>query len=129
MKNNQSWLVFARRETCHHAKALAEMGYLCWNPYNRKFKVGDTVYLFMSSNRSIRYKTKVTTVGVHRTDQEYWLKKPNDDLICNLTLVETYNGKELEEYILRDYGFKDGRSIQQPMKLAGKLLDYIESKF
>ena len=86
MANRQSWLVFAQQESCRHALALAQMGYLCWNPYNRKFEVGDTVYLFMSSDRSIRFKTTVTAVGLPRTDQKYWYKPTSEKPICNLLL-------------------------------------------
>ena len=87
---NQSWLVFAQQESCRHALALAQMGYLCWNPHNRKFAVGDTVYLFMSSDRSIRFKTTVTAVGVPRTDQKYWYRPTSGKPICNLSFVESY---------------------------------------
>lgn len=129
MAKNQSWLVFAQQESCRHALALSQMGYLCWNPHNRKFELGDTVYLFMSSDRSIRFKTTVTAVGVPRTDQRYWLKPTSGKPICNLTLVEAYGGKELDEYKLMDHGFLGGKSIQQPKKLDGELLDYIEAQF
>ena len=120
MANGQSWLVFAQHESCRHALALAQMGYLCWNPHNRKFQLGDTVYLFMSSDRSVRFKTEVTAVGVPRTDQKYW---------NNLTFVETYTGEELEEHKLMDHGFLGGKSIQQPKRLYGELLEYIEAQF
>ena len=99
---NQSWLVFAKQESCRHALALAQMGYLCWNPHNRKFEVGDTVYLFMSSDRSIRFKTTVTAVGVPRTDQKYWYKPTSGKPICNLSFVESYGGTALEEAKLMD---------------------------
>ena len=126
---NQSWLVFAQHESCRHALALSQMGYLCWNPHNRKFEVGDIVYLFMSSDRSVRFKTEVTAVGVPRTDQKYWYRPTSVEPICKLTLMEAYGGEELAEYKLMDNGFLGGKSIQQPKKLEGELLEYIEAEF
>ena len=83
----------------------------------------------MSSDRSIRFKTTVTAVGVPRTDQKYWYKPTSGKPICNLTLVEAYGGSELDEYKLMDHDFLGGKSIQQPKKLDGELLDYIEAQF
>ena len=87
------------------------------------------MYLFMSSDRSVRFKTEVTAVGVPRTDQKYWYKPTSGKPICNLTLVESYGGTALEECKLMDHGFLGGKSIQQPKKLDGELLDYIEAQF
>ena len=83
----------------------------------------------MSSDRSIRFKTTVTAVGVPRTDQKYWHKPTSGKPICNLTLVEAYGGSALEESKLMEHGFIGGKSIQQPKKLDGELLDYIEDQF
>jgi hypothetical protein len=83
----------------------------------------------MSSDRSVRFKTEVTAVGVPRTDQKYWYRPTSGEPICNLTLVEAYGGDELAEYKLMDHGFLGGKSIQQPKKLEGELLEYIEAEF
>ena len=59
MKGNKNWLVYANRELCHHSEALHELGFINWRE-GRKMSIGDTVYLFMSDERRIRFKTEVS---------------------------------------------------------------------
>ena len=129
MAKNRSWLVFAKKESCRHALALNQMGYLCWNPHHCKFEVGDTVYMFMSTDRHIRFKTTVTAVNVPRTDQKYWLIPTRDVPVSRLDFVEYYSGNKLDEFSLMDHGFKGTKSLQQAKLLDGELLDYIEAQF
>ena len=129
MSDNRRWLVYANETNCNHVKAFAEMGYVSWNPQNRKFRVGDIVYMFLSNDRSVRFKTKVVEVGVRRSDFQYWHIKPNDGYTCKLEYVAEYNGEALSEEELRKHGFKGGGSIELPMCGNTELLDYIEEQF
>ena len=57
---NKSWLVFANWEKCHHADALHDpnLGFINWREgKNFKMNVGDIVYLFVSNERRVRFKT------------------------------------------------------------------------
>jgi hypothetical protein len=129
MEHNRRWLVYANESRCNHVKALSEIGYVSWNPHNRKFKVGDYVYMFLSLDRNVRFKTKVTAVNVPRTDQKYWITAPSNSLTCRLELITEYNGEHLNEEELKKHGFKGGGSIEQPMCGNKELLDYIEEVF
>ena len=129
MENNRRWLVFANESRCNHVKAFSEIGYVSWNPHNRKFRVGDYVYMFLSIDRNVRFKAKVTEVNVPRTDQKYWNCKISSSPTCKLDFVTEYNGDLLSEDELRKHGFKGGGSIEQPMCGNKELLDYIEEVF
>lgn len=129
MENNRRWLVYANESRCNHVKAFSEIGYVSWNPHNRKFKVGDYVYMFLSIDRHVRYKAKVTAVCVPRTDQKYWSVPTSNSLTCKLDFVAEYNGDLLSEDELKKHGFKGGGSIEQPMCGNMELLDYIEEVF
>lgn len=129
MGNNRRWLVYANESNCKHSKAFAEIGYVSWNPHNRKFREGDIVYMFLSTDRSVRFKTVVSAVNVPRTDQKYWNFTPSNTPTCKLDFVAEYNGELLNEEELKKNGFKGGGSIELPMCGNKELLDYIEEIF
>ena len=126
---NRRWLVYANNENCNHDKAFAELGFISWNPQNRKFCVGDIVYIYMSKDCAVRYKTKVTAIKIQREDWEYWYVTPTEGLSCKLELVAEYNGTLLTSVEMKKHGFKGGRSIELPMCNNDQLLDYIEEQF
>lgn len=126
---NRRWLVFANNNNCRHDKAFAEQGFVSWNPQNRKFRVGDTVYLYMSKDCGVRFKTRVVEVNVQREDLRYWTVKPTDGLTCKLELVAEYEGNALSATEMMKHGFKGGGSIELPLCNNVQLLDYIEEQF
>lgn len=125
------WLAFAKGDKFRHADALHDLGYCNWDlPRTRKPQIGDIVYLFMSEGRYVRFKTRVTEIGVPRTDLKYWKIAPDrNDSTYKFTLLEEYQGTKLNENVLSKYGFKGGKSIELPLKGNEKLLDYIDSVF
>lgn len=67
----QYWLVYANEKKCDHTKSLKELGLISWvNKY--KFQVGDIVYVYVSDEKYVRFKTVVSEVNVPRKDGAYW---------------------------------------------------------
>lgn len=80
MVEEKNWLVFANRDKCHHAEALFELGFVNWK-VRRSFKmsVRDYVYLYVSDERRVRFKTQVVAENCDRKDDEYWQVTPSHD--------------------------------------------------
>lgn len=126
---NKKWLAFAKRESCHHAEAIHDLDFINWTMNRTNFCIGDIVYLFMSDERRVRFKTQVVAEGCKREDNAYWQKTPTRYETYKLKLIKEYNGHELDEEVLMDYGFNGGRSIQHPMSNNPSLFKYIDSVF
>ena len=124
-----TWLAFAQRKHCHHREALLNLGYINWTMYRTNFKVGDIVYLFMSDERSVCFKTKVVAKDCDRTDIKYWKIQPNMHFMFKLDLVKEYCGDKLKEEELTKHGFKGGKSLQHPIKNNEELFKYINEVF
>ncbi len=124
-----TWLAFAQRKHCHHREALLNLGYINWTMYRTNFKIGDIVYLFMSDERMVGFKTKVVAKDCDRTDNSYWQIHPNMHFVYKLELVKEYKGNKLTEDELTKHGFNGGRSIQHPIKNNEELIKYIDDVF
>lgn len=124
-------LAFAQRDICNHAKALHELGFINWTMNLTKFNIGDIVYLFMSKERRIRFKTVVVAKDCPRKDGLYWEDQNKIDSYktYKLQLVEEYSGKGLEEAELKKHGFNGGGSIEKPLKNNPQLFEYINGFF
>ena len=58
--SNRTWIAFANEDICNHRNAIKMMKYINWRMGdNFHFSIGDTVYLFMSDKREVRYKMVV----------------------------------------------------------------------
>lgn len=77
------WLAFAQRKSCHHREALMELGYINWTMHRTNF---DIVFLFMSDERKVAFKTKVVAKDCDRIDIAYWQIKPNMHFTYKLEL-------------------------------------------
>ena len=93
----RTWLAFAQRKICHHREALENLHFVSWSMASASFEVGDIVYLFMSDERSIRFKTEVVAEKEIRGDNKYWPDGGNSDLTYRLELRKEYFGNELTE--------------------------------
>lgn len=130
MKEHRNWLVFAKRTKCHHAEALHNLGFINWREgQNFKMSIGDYVYLYVSDERRVRFKTQVVAKHCERQDGKYWTKTAPHDLTYKLEFRDEYNGNELDDAVLREHGFSGGGSIETPSYKNTELLDYIESVF
>jgi hypothetical protein len=125
----RTWLAFANRTKCHHKEALEDLHYINWRKEGIGFEIGDTVYLFMSDERSIRFKTEVVEENCQRTDLAYWQVPTTSNITFKLELRKEYFGNELTEAKLMQHGFNGGRSIQHPMYNNPTLFLYINKVF
>ena len=125
----KSWLVFANRKKCRHADALHNLGFINWTMHRTNFSIGDIVYLFLSDERRIGFKTIVSEKNCRRQDYEYWTIATSNNLTYKLQLQGEFFGKELNEEFLEKYGFKGGKSLQHPIYNKPELFNYIESVF
>ena len=126
----QKWLVYANREMFRHADALHEIGFICWTMYRTNFSVGDEVYLFMSDERRVRFKTKVVAENLVRGDEAYRVNcESKNDLTFKLELACESMSEGLKEDKLLAHGFNGGRSIQHPIHNNPKLFEYIAPFF
>ena len=77
MKKN--WLVFARREKCHHREALENLPFIDWTMEHNNFSIGDIVYIYPTNEDGIKFKTEVVAKNCERKDGDYWVDKNKID--------------------------------------------------
>ena len=126
---NKNWLAFANREYFRHADALHELGFINLTMHRTRFSIGDIVYLYVSNERRVKFKTQVVEKDCIRTDNAYWQITPAIHPTYKLVLVDEYTGHELDDSILREHGFNGGSSIEHPMCNNTVLLQYISDIF
>jgi len=122
----KKWLAYANREIFRHADALHEIGFICWTMHRTNFSIGDEVFLFMSDERRIRFKTKVVADNFVRGDGKYRLDGGSEDnLTYKLELEKESLSEGLKEEHLWGHGFNGGKSIQHPIWNNPQLFEYI----
>ena len=124
-------MYLSSRKYANHAESFRQIGIVSWKQERNRFQIGDIVYVFVSDERCVKFKASVTAKDVKREDAAFWnVAVPMHDTY-RLSLEAEYEREGLEESTLKKYGFKDGRSLQHPMKLANhsELLAYIQSQF
>lgn len=127
--DNKTWIAFANSSICNHIDAIHELKYINWRMgSNFHFTIGDIVYLFISENRSVRFKMVVVEQYCKRTDNDYWIKDAPNDITYKLALIDEYKGNKLKEEYLIKYGFSGG-GIQTPSYKNTALIAYIDSEF
>ena len=130
MAQNRTWLTFANEDICNHRKALKELKFVSWTTnVKSKFAINDIVYLFMNDDRAVRFKLKVTNIGVPREDSDYWITDAPKDTTYRLELLDEYEGILLNEDVLEKVGFRGGGSILTPSCNNSELIDYINNVF
>ncbi len=129
MKEDRIWLILAQEGKCKHAEAIRKLGFINWKmKSNARFAIGDTVFLFMSDSRSVRYEMHVDAEDCKREDQEFWIETPPKGSTYKFKFLQEYKGNLLSEAELEKHGLKHN-SMQNAICNNKPLLDYIQSMF
>jgi hypothetical protein len=129
MKEDRIWLILAQEGKCKHAEAIRKLGFINWRKKsNSHFVKGDTVFLFMSDSRSVRYEMQVDAEDCKREDQEFWIETPPKGLTYKFKFLKEYKENLLSEAELEKHGLKPN-GLQNAICNNKPLLDYIQSMF
>lgn len=141
MADNAKWLAYANTKKFDIVSCMEELGMTFWKMQTRNFNVGDIIFFYVKSEKRVMYKTLVEEINILRDDYPtsfYWRDTKQKDNAKNkrrmkVTLLSTYNGSELDDETLREYGLPENkRPIEQPVNNKGtykKLIDHIEKVF
>lgn len=131
------WLISANPKLYKHEEAFDDFGFIDWRMRNRKYAVGDTVYIYLGHNiRKVLYKCNISRINLdskeYKDDFDYWIDKAQyaEDLggqYMRLELIERVDNKALNLENLKNNGLKN--APQGAKKLNGKLLNYISFYF
>lgn len=124
------WLMEGNSNLFDHVKCFQETGVCYWNMQNCRFELGDIAYIFISSEKQFKYKTKVVEINVKdRNPAVYCFKKyRKKDHCVKLELLEEYNGHRLGLDDLIKHNYTPG-SLQHHLYKNIKLIQYIEDCF
>lgn len=137
-ESHKKWLITAKRSTFRLAECLEKYGEYHWQQGRYNVSLGDTIYIYVSEDREIKYRMTVEAINV-RYDQwmgkeeEFWVDKEriNQDesevKYALLRLEATSKSGKLTEENLTKHGFL--RAPQGTKELDGELLRYIERRF
>ena len=115
MKKN--WLVFARREKCHHREALENLHFIDWTMKQNNFSIGDIVYIYPTNEDGIKFKTEVVAKNCERKDGYYWVDKneidsyPTYRLVASMSQGRVIDIMTFNSYSLQYYSFWKGTRI------------------
>ena len=127
------WILPANRKMYNHELAFEELGTIDWRDINRKFNVGDIVYIYSTKPiSSLQYKCLVIETKIPFSnkidDTEFWEPKyveqdPNRTYV-RLKLLSKFNYEELHLDELKKQGLN--AAPQGPSRLNYELVIYIE---
>lgn len=135
---HQDILITAKRSTFRLEDCLAKYGQYHWQSTRFNVHVGDTVYVYSSEDKAIKFRMRVDEVEIPygrwmNNEEEFWTDHERVDADESKTkyalLVlekESKSGKLTEENLVQ-HGFS--RAPQGIKRLEGDLLKYIERRF
>lgn len=124
------WLVAANGNKYDHSSAFQKWGFIDWKQGNRKYSVGDNIYIYCTLPiKKVMYKTVVERVCLTNhnkvNDSEFWHEKDEyDGYFARLRLVEQVDREELTLENLLINGLNS--APQGPIKLNMDLKRYID---
>ena len=114
-ENHKKWLITAKRSTFRLAECLEKYGEYYWQQSRYNVSLGDTIYIYVSEDREIKYRMTVEAINV-RYDQwmvkeeEFWVDKDrinqdeSDTKYALLRLEATSKSGKLTEENLTKHG-------------------------
>lgn len=132
------WLAFANTEKFDAINCFRTLGYSYWKMGNRHFSIGDIIFFYVSSESKVMFKTQVVEVNLLQQtwdDDKYWTEAERVRAVgkrrMKIELVYEYNGGELDDDRLRQYGLPEKKSpLEQPVyKKYLECIDYISKIF
>lgn len=135
---HQDILITAKRSTFRLEDCLEKYGEYHWQQTRFNVHPGDTVYIYMSEDRAIKYKMTVVEVDKPydrwmSKEEEFWTDHSRIDVdesttrYALLRLESVSKSGKLTEENLMEHGFL--RAPQGIKHLEGDLLKYIKRKF
>lgn len=137
-EEHKKWMITAKRSTFRLAECLEKYGEYHWQQSRYNVNVGDTIYVYVSEDREIKYKMTVEAINVRYDkwmvkEEEFWVDKDRinqdegDTKYALLRLESVSMSGKLTEENLAKHGFL--RAPQGTKELEGDLLKFIERKF
>lgn len=127
------WIRSCNSKFYNHKDAFNDLGSVDWKQ-RCKYEVGDIIFFYEGIPiQKIIYKTKVEKIDIpyEKTidDKKYFTEKGKEkiknkrQIYVRLKLIEKFNTNKLSYNNLHENGLN--RAPQSPIKIKGKLLDYI----
>ena len=137
-EEHKNWMITAKRSTFRLAECLEKYGEYHWQQSRYNVNVGDTIYIYVSEDREIKYKMAVEEVNIRYSqwmikEEEFWVDKDRinqdeaDTKYALLRLVAISKSGKLTEENLAKHGFL--RAPQGTKELEGELLKFIQRRF
>ena len=131
------WLISANSKIYDHAQSFATNGYIDWRQGNRKYNIGDTVYIYCAKPvKQLLYKTVVEKINLTKEtmtdDKQFWRDVNEyysalDGYFFRLRLLEQADRTELKYQYLLKNGLK--QAPQGPIKMLPQLKKYVDKFF
>ena len=128
------WLISANGKIYDHARVFAANGYIDWRQGNRKYTVGDIVYIYCTRPiKQLLYKCVVRKVNLTKEtmtdDREFWydLNEYYNSLDGNFVRIELLEQADREE-LKYEYLLANGlnRAPQSPIIMPDSLKKYVD---
>ncbi len=125
-----SYILIGIESFIDHIGSIRDMGIAYWKKANKKMKVGDIVYLFISDkeHNRVMYRLQVVETDSVRADKKYWRGTYKHDPCCFKlkNIAPVYYGTGLDRDELESHGIS--RYVQYK-KLTEEQTEWLASYF
>ena len=135
--SGESWLISANGNLYDHEAAFDKFGYIDWRQNNRRYQVGDIVYIYCTRPIcKVRYMAIVDREGMSfdeiTDDREFWsdptkYEEAQSGTYVRLRLLKKKDSEELNLDALRNHGLYN--APQGPIKVKDDLDKFLKESF